>query len=128
MVSHYSNGDIYRLDKNVYSDNGMAIEREIIGRHIFNKMEVMFISELQLDIETGVGLNAGQGSNPQIMLQISKDGGHTFGSERWVSFGKIGQYLTRVIWRQLGTGYDFVFKIRITDPVKVVIIGAYING
>ena len=128
MVSHYSNGDIYRLDKNVYSDNGMEIEREIVGRHIFDNMKNVFISEFQLDMETGVGLNAGQGSDPQIMLQISKDGGHTFGNERWLSFGKIGQYLTRVIWRQLGTGYDFVFKIRVTDPVKVVIIGAYING
>ena len=128
MVSHYSNGDIYRLDKNIYSDNGMVIEREIVSRHIFDEMKDVFISELQLDMETGVGLNAGQGSDPQIMLQISKDGGHTFGSERWLSFGKIGQYLTRVIWRQLGTGYDFVFKIRVTDPVKVVIIGAYING
>ena len=128
LVSDYNTGNVYLLDKNAYSDNGMPIQRELIGRHLFDNLNDVFITELQLDMETGVGLITGQGSDPQIMLQVSKDGGHTFGSERWLSFGNIGQYLTRVIWRQLGTGYDFVFKIRITDPVKVVIIGAYING
>ena len=127
-VSHFSNGDIYILDKNVYSDNGNPIERELVGRHIFDEMQEVFISEFQLDMETGVGLVSGQGSDPQIMLTISKDGGHTFGNDKWLPLGKIGKYFTTVIWRQLGTGYDFVFKIRITDPVKVVIIGAYING
>jgi hypothetical protein len=126
-VSHYSNGDIYFIDKDTYSDNGNPIERELVGRHIFDNMQDVFISSLQIDMETGTGLISGQGSNPQIMLQISKDNGHTWGNERWQSFGKIGEYLKRVIWRQLGTGYDFVFKIRITDPVKVVITGAYIE-
>jgi Phage stabilisation protein len=126
-VSHYSNGDIYFIDKDTYSDNGNPIERELVGRHIFDNMQDVFISSLQIDMETGTGLISGQGSNPQIMLQISKDNGHTWGNERWQSFGKIGEYFKRVIWRQLGTGYDFVFKLRITDPVKVVITGAYIE-
>lgn len=126
-VSHYSNGDIYFIDKNAYSDNGAMIERELVSRHVFKDMEDIFISALQLDMETGVGLVSGQGFDPQIMLQISKDNGHTWGNERWQALGKIGEYVTRVIWRQLGTSYDFVFKIRITDPVKVVITGAYIE-
>jgi Phage stabilisation protein len=126
-VSHYSNGNVYFLDKNTYSDNGAMIERELVSRHVFNNMQDVFISSLQIDMETGVGLVLGQGDDPQIMLQISRDNGHTWGNERWQSFGKIGQYLTKVIWRQVGTSYDFVFKLRITDPVKVVIIGAYIE-
>jgi Phage stabilisation protein len=127
LVSHYSNGNIYFLEKDVYSDNGDPIERELVSRHVFKDMEDVFISMLQIDMETGAGLTTGQGLDPQVMLQVSKDNGHTFGNERWQSFGKIGKYLTRVIWRQLGTGYDFVFKIRVTDPVKVVITGAYIE-
>ena len=39
----------------------------------------------------------------------------------------MGQYATRVIWRRLGIARDWLFKIRITDPVKVVIIGGGIK-
>jgi hypothetical protein len=38
--------------------------------------------------------------------------------------GKIGQYLKSVVWRRLGRGRDFVFRFRVTDPAKVVLIGA----
>ena len=62
-----------------------------------------------------------QGSNPQAMLSISKDNGHTFGAELWKSIGMAGDYLARVVWRRLGVGRDWVFKLRVTDPVKVVI-------
>jgi hypothetical protein len=33
----------------------------------------------------------------------------------------------RVIWRSLGMARDWVFKLRITDPVKVVITNAAIE-
>lgn len=127
LVSDYASGNVYFLDKNTYSDNGAPIARELISRHIFNNQDRIFISSLQVDMEGGVGLVTGQGSDPQVMLQVSKDNGHTWGNERWVKLGKIGEYLTRVLWRQLGTGRDFVFKIRVTDPVKVVITGAYLE-
>lgn len=127
IVTDYANGNVYFLDKDVYSDNGAPIAREIVSKHIFENQDRIFISSLQVDMEGGVGLISGQGSNPQVMLQVSKDNGRTWGNERWVTLGAIGKYLTRVIWRQLGAGRDFVFKVRITDPVKVVITGAYLE-
>ena len=86
------------------------------------------VSKLQVDFETGVGLISGQGSDPQAMLQFSKDNGHTWSNEAWVTLGAIGAYLTRAIWWRLGVARDWVFKIRITDPVKVVIAGASIDA
>lgn len=118
LVSDYENGNIYILDSTVYTDNGTAIARELRGRHVFNKSDRMVVNELFLDFETGVGLVTGQGSDPQAMLQISKDNGHTWGNELWTTIGAIGKYLTRVHWRRLGVAYDMVFKIRVTDPVK----------
>lgn len=127
IVTDYANGNVYFLDKDYYTDNGAPIAREIVGRHIFDSQNRLFINEFQLDMETGTGITLGQGNDPQAMLQISKDNGHTYGNERWKPIGKIGEFLTRVIWRQLGFGRDFVFKIRITDPIKVVITGAYLD-
>ena len=58
------------------------------------------------------------------MLSISHDAGHTWGVERWTSAGKIGEYRTRARWRRLGRTRDTVFRVRITDPIKVVLLGA----
>ncbi|MFA6060735.1 MAG: hypothetical protein WC756_21240 [Taibaiella sp.] len=124
----FNNGKIYKLDDSIYTENGHPIESELISKHVFNGLSRFSIQALQVDIETGVGLSTGQGSDPQIMLQISKDGGHTWGNERWATMGKIGEYKSRARWLRLGQARDWVFKLRISDPVKRVILGAYIIG
>lgn len=126
-VTDYANGNVYTLDANAYTDNGTPIAREIVGRHYFKDYKRQEIFRLQVDFEAGVGLISGQGSDPQAMLQVSKDNGHTWGNEMWTTIGKIGEYLTRAVWRRLGSGRDWLFRVRVTDPVKVVITGAAIE-
>jgi hypothetical protein len=75
-------------------------------------------------MEQGQGSATGQGQNPQIMLQVSRDGGYTYGNEMWTTFGAAGQYLHRAEWRRLGVSRNYVWKFRITDPVKVTMISA----
>lgn len=68
-----------------------------------------------------------QGSNPEVMLRWSDDGGHTWSNEHWVSIGKIGEYYRRAIWRRLGMTLklrDRVYEVSGTDPVKIAIMGA----
>lgn len=128
-VFDYENGNIYTLDPDVYTDNGDPIVREIVSKHYFQQFKRIRVRSIQIDCETGVGLESGQGSDPQMMLKISRDNGHTWGNELWRPMGKIGQYLRRVIWRRLGgTQGDMVFKFRITDPVKVVIAAASLEA
>lgn len=66
--------------------------------------------------------------DPQIMLQTSKDYGHTWSTERWQSLGKIGEYLQRVRFSRLGRAYAFTFKLKISDPIKRAIIGVYLRA
>ena len=61
------------------------------------------------------------------MLRWSDDGGETWGPERWVSAGKIGNYGTRAIWRRLGRSYDRVYELVVTDPIPWRVIGAYLE-
>lgn len=126
-VTDYENGNVYTLDANAYTDNGTAIPRELISRCIHQGGKRFSISMLQIAFEAGVGLISGQGSDPQAMLQVSKDGGKTWGNERWASIGRIGEYLARAIWRRFGSAYSFVFKVRVTDPVKVVMLSEAIS-
>lgn len=121
LVSDYSNNNIYKFDVDNYLDNDIPIARELITRHVLSSFNRIRVARVYLDMETGVGLQTGQGSNPQIMLSYSKDNGRTWSGERWQPLGRVGQYRTRVRWNRFGSTYDAVFKIRMTDPVKFVI-------
>ena len=123
-ICDYSDGTICNLDATVYTENGTEIAREIVGKHVMDGYDRIIVDELRVDFETGIGLSSGQGSDPQAMLSISKDNGHTWGAELWADIGAQGDYLDRVVWRRLGMARDWLFKIRITDPIKVVITGA----
>lgn len=128
IVSDAENGRLYRLNSQTYTENGESIEAELISETIRAPDGERFpVDCLRLDMETGIGLATGQGSVPQVMLQISRDGGNTWGAEMWASAGKIGKYKTVVEWRRLGTSDRWTFKIRVTDPVKRVFASASIN-
>jgi hypothetical protein len=125
-VSDYESGDIYILDPDVYTDAGDTITRRMVSRHVFDEGFVS-ASELRIEFESGVGLSTGQGSDPQAMLQVSKDGGHGFGNIRTAPIGAIGEYKARTVWRRLGKSRDWVFDVSVSDPIKVAIVGAWLD-
>lgn len=128
VVSDYSNGRLYKLNPDTYSENGETLEVEMTSDTVrLPDGERFPVDCLRLEIETGVGLSSGQGSDPQLMLQVSRDGGNTWGSEMWRSAGRIGEYGRRVEWRRLGSSDQFTFKIRMTDPCKRAFVSAAIN-
>ena len=67
------------------------------------------------------------GSDPQMMIRWSNDRGYNWSNEHWRSMGKIGKMLTRVILRRLGISRNRVYEYRISDPVKIAIIGGSIE-
>lgn len=123
-VTDWENGKLYYFDQDILTDDGAPIARELVTRHQSTGV-FSFLSELWLEMEAGVGLQLGQGSDPQIMMQISKDGGHTWSNERWVSIGEIGQYRYRSRWLRCGRSRDWLFKFRITDPVRTIFVEAW---
>jgi hypothetical protein len=58
------------------------------------------------------------------MLQWSDDGGYVWSSEQWSDIGPIGERGARVRWRRLGKSRDRLFRVTITDPIRVVFTGA----
>jgi len=130
IVGDSATGRLYTLDTNYFKDrDNDYIEREIIFPTVFQNYERIIYDTLYADIETGMTrIIQGQGSNPQVMLCWSDDGGITFKSERWRSFGKIGSYKKIVEWRQLGQSKQRIFKIRMTEPVKFSLSSLYVEG
>lgn len=157
LVGDYENGKLYAFDLNVYADDGQIQKWLRSWRALptgQNNLKRTTHHSLQLDCETGVGLEGvfglilaetgdiltteseepleleeatDVGTNPQIMLRWSDDGGHTWSNEHWAPMGKVGEYGKRVFWRRLGMTLklrDRVYEISGTDPVKVYIMGA----
>ena len=127
LVGDYSSGKLFSLDPNVYTDDGNPLVRTRIAPHLGNELNRNFYDELELDCQVGMGLPSGQGSDPKIILQVSRDGGKTFGNEQPRGLGKMGQFRARVVWRRLGYARDLVFKLVMTDPVPVAIVNAYLR-
>lgn len=125
LVGDFQNGYIYHLTHDYYKDHNDTIRRVAISPTVHNGKQTLFQSELELDMQSGVGLTRGQGENPQAALRYSDDGGETWSNERKASIGKRGNYLTRVRWTRLGSFRQRMFEVVITDPVPVVIISAY---
>lgn len=87
----------------------------------------LFISSLQLDLETGVGTSTGDGATPYLALQVSRDNGHTWGPEHRIEIGAQGQYRTRAIWRRVGQARGWGFRFVTDAPVAITLLDAYIN-
>jgi hypothetical protein len=124
LVSDFENGKLYQFDQDAYTDDGAPIVRQLKTRHQSTGVH-SFMSEMWLEMEAGTGLLTGQGDDPQIMMRVSRDGGHTWSNERWKSFGRIGEYKARARWNRIGRARDWTFVFRVTDPVRTVFIAAW---
>lgn len=108
--------------------NDRPVEFEVTGEHIHAAgNRGVTIHSLEIGMETGLGTQTGQGVAPKIMLQLSGDRGHSFGTELQGDIGAVGEYNTRVRWHRLGQWRDVVVRLRITDPVPRVITDEALN-
>lgn len=130
IVGDYENGNLYSMSLDIYADNG-SIQKWLKAWRALptgqNNLKRTFQHSIQIDGQTGVGLVTGQGSDPEVMLRWSDDGGHTWSNEHWVTMGAIGATGTRMIWRRLGSTEklrDRVYELSGTDPVPIAFVGA----
>ena len=132
VVGMNEQNTLLALDLDTYTDyGGQAILRRRACQHLSADLKRQMFKSLQIDMETGVGYNVSEAvdlatelGNPKARLDWSDDGGHTWSNQHEAPMGRVGKYRTRCIWRRLGQSRDRVFRVSITAPVKVCIIGA----
>lgn len=121
-VQRASTGEIGVLDRQTYTEWGNTLRAEWTFQSLYNAGQRVTLNRLELGIETGVGLSSGQGSDPRITCEVSKDGGKTFPMAMPTrSIGAQGQYRQRVHWDRFGDGYDIVVRQSFSDPVPLTI-------
>lgn len=124
FVADYSSNKLGKLSPNVFTEWGEVLRAYCVSPSVRGPH-----SKLQLTFQSGVGLITGQGSDPQIMLHWSDDGGSNFGPEVWMPLGAIGQYRTLAGWSRLAAvnedaSRDRVYAFAISDPVRRTLVEA----
>jgi hypothetical protein len=123
MVGDALGGNIGYIDKESYTEYGDVMIQEKASKPFSAGGLPIFAGEVQLTMESGVGLATGQGSDPIVRMDFSDDGGRTFSSEFSRSYGKIGEYMSLPTWRRQGRiPRHRVMRFKTSDPVKSVII------
>lgn len=113
-------GRIGSIDIDVYLEYGERIVRSFATPPFQNNGAPMFVTNLELTMESGVG-NEDE-PHPKVAASFSKDAKRFF-DLRTRSIGKIGEYNVRQIWRRIGRIPRLVvFKFEMSAPVKAVVI------
>lgn len=121
-------GDVYRMSDNLATDvDGSGIRWMRRAPALLNENKMLYWGDFELVCQTGIGKTTGQGSNPQVMMRFSNDGGRTWSPEAWRSMGAIGDYSVRVRWTRGGRGRKRAYEVAGSDPVRVMLAGAIVN-
>lgn len=119
IIGDSLSGKLGYLDSDTFTEFGDPIVWKVISPPLNLFPNGGIIDALHMDLATGYGTLTGQGSDPKVMLRVSRDGGNTFGGYRELELGATGKYATRVTARRLGKfgAKGVVFEISISDPV-----------
>jgi len=116
-------GNVAELDLDTYDDLGSPIRRVIVGLPFFAEGRRAIMQDFEIECELGVGISTGQGSDPELMMRYTDDGGSTWSNERRASLGLMGVRLIRAMWRRLGAFRQRTVEISLSDPVKAAFYG-----
>jgi hypothetical protein len=130
LVGSRDSGAIWRLDATAYDDDGAILRARRRAPYLGSENVWASVDRFELGVEPGLGLESGQGSDPQVELFLSRDGAKTWISAGAAPLGAQGHYSDRTAWTQLGQGRidRLVFEVVITDPVpRVIGPGAWVT-
>lgn len=126
-VTDKFSSNLYSLDVNTFMNgiNYLKILRSF--RSPESNMKRVVHNRLQLEGEFGTGINGG--TEPEVMLRWSNDGGHTWSNYLNRGLGKVGEYFRRVIWNRLGMtkGPPRIYEISSTSDNKIVLLNVFLE-
>jgi hypothetical protein len=134
VVGDLASGRLFSLSNDIILDNatkdlnsprenlyiGTPVTCQRTGPHLYGDDDWITLNSLIIDVQRGgTEINA----PITLCLQVSRDGGQTWGSEMWRNTGATGNYTHRALWTNLGTARVFTFRLTTSDPGYIVILG-----
>lgn len=128
IMGDATDGTLWKLNASTYAEGSNPLVRTIVSHTLGPGGAPFTLDKVELEVETGVGLATGQGSDPKIWMQLSRDGGRTYGARMERSLGLMGKRNTIVVWQ--GPFGDFpqhggAIKFGVSDPVRFVATKAW---
>lgn len=132
LVSDIASGDVWVLDIDAYDQGGVAMVRRrvtapVSGISLGSPGKRMQMNRVEVLLEKGVGLISGQGEDPRVMVEVSTDGGKSYGPATWMRIGRLGETQLKAETWLTKSFYEAVFRFTITDPVNLSIYGGAID-
>ena len=126
LMSGVRNGEVFLVSPDYYDDDGVGIRRirTTAPQYDASEHELIEVSSIDLRMQSGDANQSGLGSDPQITLRYSINGGHTWSHELSRSAGKVGEYAKSIRWNRLGSGREWVFEFTMVEPIDFSIIEA----
>jgi hypothetical protein len=115
LVGDFNSGIVYIQSNTTYTENSTAIKRQIVTPHVYQEGKRIFISRLQIDVQTNVG------SNKTFTLELSTDRGNTWETVETFTVPTSGDgtlYTT-----SLGSSYCYTFRLTTTDDFNFTVLG-----
>lgn len=100
---------LYEVSFDHLNDNAVAFNWHIYTPAVYSDNMRVNNVRLQADIEAGIG--TGSGDNPSVTLNVSRDGGYTYGSSLTRTAGESTSYTNRVQWWRLGQSRIFNYHL-----------------
>ena len=121
LVGDTFDGRIGHMSLDYFDEYGQDIIRRVSTQPFQNNMQDFSIPTLEMTAETG--RTDGTVEEPLISLEISTNGGYTFGPQKYRSLGKIGEYKRRAIWRRNGRiDRMAVLRFTVSDSIKTSLL------
>jgi hypothetical protein len=140
LVGDLQTGNVGELSRSEYLQYGILTPMFAVSRPFDNTGNAVNVAAIEAFVDSGGGLpnditiSTGEtatgkpikgvgGSDPQITLSWSDDGGRTFKGLLSRSMGKIGEYEVRPTWPRLGRfPRERVLKFEVSSPTKATLI------
>jgi hypothetical protein len=123
VLADNGTGKLYTPDLDVHSENGEAMPVTIELPPIETERERHTLYAFEVYCETGVGNS--DASDPQAIMQYSKDDGRSWSNEMWRALGRVGEYSTRAVWRTTVEFRQLQIRIILPDKVRRAVLGYY---
>jgi hypothetical protein len=124
VVGDTDSNAVYYMDLNTHDENGEELVAQMESGPLKQFPNRQRITRADFDFSVGVGVTTGtdpEQTDPQVQIEVSYDGGHTWPHSWNRKLGKEGKYFTRVFVNNPGITGDEGARWRwsISDPVRV---------
>jgi len=127
VVGDWQDGRLYRMDTDVYNDDGAPIVRRRGFPHLMADGKRVIYRRFIADMQVGTATGTGPSDAPQVYVRWSDTRGASWGNPVAMSAGATGDYLRSMLVTKLGMARDRVFEVFWSAEFETALNGCFVD-